>query len=147
MLILLCASAIISNNEENINGEYMQKLKNVLEKLISEDKEVQKETRVYLFVSFKNDDDIQNIVMDILVKKLKEDNKEENKKENNNADKENLNNLDNNKELNLSAVTYGDSCNEYAESQNAVEDVLQNQKALHIQRLENFLKQDLAKMK
>lgn len=117
---LLCASAIISNNEENINGEYMQKLKNVLEKLISEDKEVQKEARAEFVYLFKNDDDIQNIVMDILVKKLKEDNKEENKKENNNADKENLNNLDNNKELNLSAVTYGDWCNEYAESQNAV---------------------------
>ncbi|WP_300368361.1 hypothetical protein [Brachyspira sp.] len=117
---LLCASAIISNNEENINGEYMQKLKNVLEKLISEEEEVQKEARAEFVYLFKNDDDIQNIVIDMIVNKLKEDSKEDNKKENNNTDKQNLNNLDNNKELNLSAVTYGDWCNEYAESQNAV---------------------------
>ena len=116
---LLCASAIISN-EENINGEYMQKLKNVLEKLISEEKEIQKEARDEFVYLFRNDEDIQNIIIDMIVKKLKEDNSKENNKESN-ADKQNLNNSDNsNKELNLSAITYGDWCNEYAESQNAV---------------------------
>ncbi|KLI19489.1 hypothetical protein [Brachyspira hyodysenteriae] len=116
---LLCASAIISN-EENINGEYMQKLKNVLEKLISEEKEIQKEARDEFVYLFRNDEEIQNIIIDMIVKKLKEDNSKENNKESN-ADKQNLNNSDNsNKELNLSAITYGDWCNEYAESQNAV---------------------------
>ncbi|MEI0487681.1 phage capsid protein [Brachyspira intermedia] len=116
---LLCASAIISN-EENINGEYMQKLKNVLEKLISEEKEIQKEARDEFVYLFKNDEEIQNIVIDMIVKKLKEDNSKENDKSSN-AYKQNLNNSDNsNKELNLSAITYGDWCNEYAESQNAV---------------------------
>ena len=110
---LLCASAIISN-EENINGEYMQKLKNVLEKLISEEKEIQKEARNEFVYLFKNDEEIQNIIIDMIVKKLKEDNSKENDKESN-ADKQNLNNS--NKELNLSAITYGDWCNEYAESQ------------------------------
>lgn len=113
---LLCASAIISN-EENINGEYMQKLKNVLEKLISEEKEIQKEARDEFVYLFRNDEEIQNIIIDMIVKKLKEDNSKENDKESN-ADKQNLNNS--NKELNLSAITYGDWCNEYAESQNAV---------------------------
>ncbi|MEI0703122.1 phage capsid protein [Brachyspira intermedia] len=113
---LLCASAIISN-EENINGEYMQKLKNVLEKLISEEKEIQKEARYEFVYLFRNDEEIQNIIIDMIVKKLKEDNSKENDKESN-ADKQNLNNS--NKELNLSAITYGDWCNEYAESQNAV---------------------------
>ena len=114
---LLCASAIISN-EENINGEYMQKLKNVLEKLISEEKEIQKEARNEFVYLFKNDEEIQNIIIDMIVKKLKEDNSND---KSNNADKQNLNNSDNsNKELNLSAITYGDWCNEYAESQNAV---------------------------
>ena len=114
---LLCASAIISN-EENINGEYMQKLKNVLEKLISEEKEIQKEARDEFVYLFRNDEEIQNIIIDMIVKKLKEDNS---KDKSSNAYKQNLNNLDNgNKELNLSAITYGDWCNEYAESQNAV---------------------------
>ena len=114
---LLCASAIISN-EENINGEYMQKLKNVLEKLISEEKEIQKEARNEFVYLFKNDEEIQNIIIDMIVKKLKEDNS---KDKSSNAYKQNLNNSDNsNKELNLSAITYGDWCNEYAESQNAV---------------------------
>ncbi|MEI0495929.1 phage capsid protein [Brachyspira intermedia] len=114
---LLCASAIISN-EENINGEYMQKLKNVLEKLISEEKEIQKEARDEFVYLFKNDEEIQNIVIDMIVKKLKEDNSNDKAS---NADKQNLNNSNNsNKELNLSAITYGDWCNEYAESQNAV---------------------------
>ncbi|AEM20763.1 Hvp 19/Hvp 22 VSH-1 associated protein 1 [Brachyspira intermedia PWS/A] len=114
---LLCASAIISN-EENINGEYMQKLKNVLEKLISEEKEIQKEARDEFVYLFRNDEEIQNIIIDMIVKKLKEDNSKENNKDKSNKD---LNNLDNsNKELNLSAITYGDWCNEYAESQNAV---------------------------
>ena len=116
---LLCASAIISN-EENINGEYMQKLKNVLEKLISEEKEIEKQARDEFIYLFRNDEDIQNIIIDMIVKKLKEDNSKENNKESN-ADKQNLNNSNNsNKELNLSAITYGDWCNEYAESQNAV---------------------------
>lgn len=114
---LLCASAIISN-EENINGEYMQKLKNVLEKLISEEKEIQKEARDEFVYLFRNDEEIQNIIIDMIVKKLKEDNSND---KSSNADKQNLNNSDNsNKELNLSAITYGDWCNEYAESQNAV---------------------------
>lgn len=114
---LLCASAIISN-EENINGEYMQKLKNVLEKLISEEKEIQKEARDEFVYLFRNDEEIQNIIIDMIVKKLKEDNS---KDKSSNADKQNLNNSNNsNKELNLSAITYGDWCNEYAESQNAV---------------------------
>lgn len=116
---LLCASAIISN-EENINGEYMQKLKNVLEKLISEEKESQKQARDEFVYLFRNDEEIQNIIIDMIVKKLKEDNSKENDKSSN-ANKQNLNNSDNsNKELNLSAITYGDWCNEYAESQNAV---------------------------
>ncbi|CRF35484.1 Hvp 19/Hvp 22 VSH-1 associated protein 1 [Brachyspira suanatina] len=116
---LLCASAIISN-EENINGEYMQKLKNVLEKLISEEKEIEKQARDEFVYLFRNDEEIQNIIIDMIVKKLKEDNSKENDKSSN-AYKQNLNNLDNgNKELNLSAITYGDWCNEYAESQNAV---------------------------
>ena len=114
---LLCASAIISN-EENINGEYMQKLKNVLEKLISEEKEIQKEARSEFVYLFRNDEEIQNIIIDMIVKKLKEDNSNDKAS---NADKQNLNNSNNsNKELNLSAITYGDWCNEYAESQNAV---------------------------
>ncbi|MEI0562741.1 phage capsid protein [Brachyspira pulli] len=114
---LLCASAIISN-EENINGEYMQKLKTILEKLISEEKEIQKEARNEFVYLFKNDEEIQNIIIDMIVKKLKEDNS---KDKSSNAYKQNLNNSDNsNKELNLSAITYGDWCNEYAESQNAV---------------------------
>ncbi|MEI0558234.1 phage capsid protein [Brachyspira intermedia] len=114
---LLCASAIISN-EENINGEYMQKLKNVLEKLISEEKEIEKQARDEFVYLFRNDEEIQNIIIDMIVKKLKEDNS---KDKSSNADKQNLNNSDNsNKELNLSAITYGDWCNEYAESQNAV---------------------------
>ena len=114
---LLCASAIISN-EENIDGEYMQKLKTVLEKLISEEKEIQKEARNEFVYLFKNDEEIQNIIIDMIVKKLKEDNS---KDKSSNAYKQNLNNSDNsNKELNLSAITYGDWCNEYAESQNAV---------------------------
>ena len=114
---LLCASAIISN-EENINGEYMQKLKNVLEKLISEEKEIQKEARDEFVYLFRNDEEIQNIIIDMIVKKLKEDNSNDKAS---NADKQNLNNSENsNKELNLSAITYGDWCNEYAESQNAV---------------------------
>ncbi|MEI0490126.1 phage capsid protein [Brachyspira pulli] len=116
---LLCASAIISN-EENINGEYMQKLKTVLEKLISEEKEIEKQARDEFVYLFRNDEEIQNIVIDMIVKKLKEDNSKVNNEESN-ANKQNLNNLDNgNKELNLSAITYGDWCNEYAESQNAV---------------------------
>uniref|UniRef100_UPI003F4BED68 phage capsid protein n=1 Tax=Brachyspira catarrhinii TaxID=2528966 RepID=UPI003F4BED68 len=116
---LLCASAIISN-EENINGEYMQKLKTVLEKLISEEKEIEKQARDEFVYLFRNDEEIQNIIIDMIVKKLKEDNSKENNKSSN-ADKQNLNNSDNsNKELNLSAITYGDWCNEYAESQNAV---------------------------
>ncbi|HJH56034.1 MAG TPA: phage capsid protein [Brachyspira hyodysenteriae] len=114
---LLCASAIISN-EENINGEYMQKLKNVLEKLISEEKEIEKQARDEFVYLFRNDEEIQNIIIDMIVKKLKEDNSNDKAS---NADKQNLNNSDNsNKELNLSAITYGDWCNEYAESQNAV---------------------------
>lgn len=114
---LLCASAIISN-EENINGEYMQKLKNVLEKLIIEEKEIQKEARDEFVYLFKNDEEIQNIIIDMIVKKIKEDNSNDKAS---NADKQNSNNSDNgNKELNLSAITYGDWCNEYAESQNAV---------------------------
>ncbi|WP_297295544.1 phage capsid protein [uncultured Brachyspira sp.] len=114
---LLCASAIISN-EENINGEYMQKLRTVLEKLISEEKEIQKEARNEFVYLFKNDEEIQNIIIDMIVKKLKEDNSKENNKDKSNKD---FNNSDNsNKELNLSAITYGDWCNEYAESQNAV---------------------------
>ena len=114
---LLCASAIISN-EENIDGEYMQKLKTVLEKLISEEKEIQKEARNEFVYLFKNDEEIQNVIIDMIVKKLKEDNS---KDKSSNAYKQNLNNSDNsNKELNLSAITYGDWCNEYAESQNAV---------------------------
>ena len=114
---LLCASAIISN-EENINGEYMQKLKTVLEKLISEEKEIEKQARDEFVYLFRNDEEIQNIIIDMIVKKLKEDNS---KDKSSNAYKQNLNNLDNgNKELNLSAITYGDWCNEYAESQNAV---------------------------
>ena len=114
---LLCASAIISN-EENINGEYMQKLRTVLEKLISEEKEIQKEARNEFVYLFKNDEEIQNVIIDMIVKKLKEDNSND---KSSNADKQNLNNSDNgNKELNLSAITYGDWCNEYAESQNAV---------------------------
>lgn len=116
---LFCASAIISN-EENINGEYMQKLKNVLEKLISEEKEIQKEARDEFVYLFRNDEEIQNIIIDIVVEKLKEDNSKENDKSSNTY-KQNLNNSNNsNKELNLSAITYGDWCNEYAESQNAV---------------------------
>ncbi|MEI0605283.1 phage capsid protein [Brachyspira alvinipulli] len=114
---LLCASAIISN-EENINGEYMQKLKNVLEKLISEEKEIEKQARDEFVYLFRNDEEIQNIIIDMIVKKLKEDNSNDKAS---NADKQNSNNSDNsNKELNLSAITYGDWCNEYAESQNAV---------------------------
>lgn len=108
---LLCASAIISN-EENINGEYMQKLKNVLEKLISEEKEIEKQARDEFVYLFKNDEEIQNIIIDMIVKKLKEDNSKENDKSNKD--------LNNSKELNLSAIIYGDWCNEYAESQNAV---------------------------
>ena len=69
---------------------------------------------------FRNDEEIQNIIIDMIVKKLKEDNSKVNNEESN-ANKQNLNNSDNsNKELNLSAITYGDWCNEYAESQNAV---------------------------
>ncbi|QTM03568.1 phage capsid protein [Brachyspira hyodysenteriae] len=114
---LLCASAIISN-EENINGEYMQKLKNVLEKLISEEKEIEKQARDEFVYLFRNDEEIQNIIIDMIVKKLKEDNSND---KSSNADKQISNNSDNsNKELNLSAITYGDWCNEYAESQNAV---------------------------
>ena len=114
---LLCASAIISN-EENINGEYMQKLKTVLEKLISEEKEIEKQARDEFVYLFRNDEEIQNIIIDMIVKKLKEDNSNDKAS---NADKQNLNNSENsNKELNLSAITYGDWCNEYAESQNAV---------------------------
>ena len=114
---LLCASAIISN-EKNINGEYMQKLKNVLEKLISEEKEIEKQARDEFVYLFRNDEEIQNIIIDMIVKKLKEDNSNDKAS---NADKQNLNNSNNsNKELNLSAITYGDWCNEYAESQNAV---------------------------
>ena len=116
---LLCASAIISN-EENINGEYMQKLKTVLEKLISEEKEIEKQARDEFVYLFRNDEEIQNIIIDMIVNKLKEDNSKVNNEESN-ANKQNLNNSDNsNKELNLSAITYGDWCNEYAESQNAV---------------------------
>lgn len=116
---LLCASAIISN-EENINGEYMQKLKTVLEKLISEEKEIEKQARDEFVYLFRNDEEIQNIIIDMIVKKLKEDNSKVNNEESN-ANKQNLNNSYNsNKELNLSAITYGDWCNEYAESQNAV---------------------------
>lgn len=111
---LLCASAIISN-EENINGEYMQKLKTVLEKLISEEQEIQREAREEFSYLLKNDEEIQNIVIDIVTEKLKEDKS----KENNTMDKQNKD-LNNNKELNLSAITYGDWCNEYAESKNAV---------------------------
>lgn len=110
---LLCASAIISN-EENINGEYMQKLKTVLEKLISEEQEIQREAREEFSYLLKNDEEIQNIVIDIVTEKLKEDKSKEN-----NTDKQNKD-LNNNKELNLSAITYGDWCNEYAESKNAV---------------------------
>ena len=116
---LLCASAIISN-EENINGEYMQKLKNVLEKLINEEKEIEKQARDEFVSLFRNDEEIQNIIIDMIVNKLKEDNSKDNDKVSN-SDKQNLNNSNNsNKELNLSAITYGDWCNEYAESQNAV---------------------------
>ena len=116
---LLCASAIISN-EENINGEYMQKLKNVLEKLINEEKEIEKQARDEFVYLFRNDEEIQNIIIDMIVNKLKEDNSKDNDKVSN-SDKQNLNNSENsNKELNLSAITYGDWCNEYAESQNAV---------------------------
>ena len=111
---LLCASAIISN-EENINGEYMQKLKTVLEKLISEEKEIEKQARDEFVYLFRNDEEIQNIIIDMIVKKLKEDNSKVNNEESN-ANKQNLNNSDNsNKELNLSAITY-----------------VQNQKALHL---------------
>lgn len=98
----------------------MQKLKNVLEKLISEEKEIQKDARNEFVYLFRNDEEIQNIIIDMIVKKLKEDNSKE-KENKSNADKQNLNNSGNgNKELNLSAITYGDWCNEYAESQNAV---------------------------
>ena len=125
---LLCASAII-NSEDNINGGYMQKLKNVLEKLLSEEKETEKQAREELVYLFKNDEEIQNIIIDIVAEKLREDNLKENKEsiENNKAYNKDLNNLSNSsnntandKELNLSAITYGDWCNEYAESQNAV---------------------------
>ena len=125
---LLCASAII-NSEENINGGYMQKLKNVLEKLLSEEKEIENHAREEFVYLFKNDEEIQNIIIDIVAEKLREDNLKDNKesRENNkayNKDLNNLSNLSNNtandKELNLSAITYGDWCNEYAESQNAV---------------------------
>lgn len=125
---LLCASAII-NSEDNINGGYMQKLKNVLEKLLSEEKETEKQAREELVYLFKNDEEIQNIIIDIVAEKLREDNLKENKEsiENNKTYNKDLNNLSNSsnntandKELNLSAITYGDWCNEYAESQNAV---------------------------
>ncbi|MEI0526032.1 phage capsid protein [Brachyspira murdochii] len=125
---LLCASAII-NSEDNINGGYMQKLKSVLEKLLSEEKETENQAREELVYLFKNDEEIQNIIIDIVAEKLREDNLKDNKesKENNKAYNKDLNNLSNlsnntsnNKELNLSAITYGDWCNEYAESQNAV---------------------------
>lgn len=137
---LLCASAIISN-EENINGEYMQKLKNVLEKLISEEKEIQKDARNEFVYLFRNDEEIQNIIIDMIVKKLKEDNSKE-KENKSNADKQNLNNSGNgNKELNLSAITYGDWCNEYAESQNAVRCSSKSESSTFIKE-ENFSKLD-----
>ena len=125
---LLCASAII-NSEDNINGGYMQKLKNVLEKLLSEEKEIENHAREEFVYLFKNDEEIQNIIIDIVAEKLREDNLKDNKesRENNKAYNKDLNNLSNSsnntandKELNLSAITYGDWCNEYAESQNAV---------------------------
>ncbi|WP_157154561.1 phage capsid protein [Brachyspira murdochii] len=125
---LLCASAII-NSEDNINGGYMQKLKTVLEKLLSEEKEIENHAREEFVYLFKNDEEIQNIIIDIVAEKLREDNLKDNKdsKENNKAYNKDLNNLSNSynntandKELNLSAITYGDWCNEYAESQNAV---------------------------
>ncbi|OEJ15782.1 phage capsid protein [Brachyspira hampsonii] len=125
---LLCASAII-NSEDNINGGYMQKLKTVLEKLLSEEKETEKQAREEFVYLFKNDEEIQNIIIDIVAEKLREDNLKDNKesRENNKTYNKDLNNLSNSsnntandKELNLSAITYGDWCNEYAESQNAV---------------------------
>ena len=125
---LLCASAII-NSEDNINGGYMQKLKNVLEKLLSEEKEIENHAREEFVYLFKNDEEIQNIIIDIVAEKLREDNLKDNKesRENNKAYNKDFNNLSNSsnntandKELNLSAITYGDWCNEYAESQNAV---------------------------
>ncbi|WP_020004124.1 hypothetical protein [Brachyspira innocens] len=125
---LLCASAII-NSEDNINGGYMQKLKTVLEKLLSEEKETENHAREEFVYLFKNDEEIQNIIIDIVAEKLREDNLKDNKEsiENNKTYNKDLNNLSNSsnntandKELNLSAITYGDWCNEYAESQNAV---------------------------
>ena len=125
---LLCASAII-NSEDNINGGYMKKLKSVLEKLLSEEKEIEKQAREEFVYLFKNDEEIQNIIIGIVAEKLREDNLKDNKesRENNKDYNKELNNLSNlsnntanNKELNLSAITYGDWCNEYAESQNAV---------------------------
>ncbi|MDO6994384.1 phage capsid protein [Brachyspira innocens] len=125
---LLCASAII-NSEDNINGGYMQKLKTVLEKLLSEEKEIEKQAREEFVYLFKNDEEIQNIIIDIVAEKLREDNLKDNKEsiENNKTYNKDLNNFSNSsnntandKELNLSAITYGDWCNEYAESQNAV---------------------------
>ena len=125
---LLCASAII-NSEDNINGGYMKKLKSVLEKLLSEEKEIEKQAREEFVYLFKNDEEIQNIIIGIVAEKLREDNLKDNKesRENNKDYNKELNNLSNlsnntanNKELNLSAITYRDWCNEYAESQNAV---------------------------
>ncbi|WP_244833409.1 hypothetical protein [Brachyspira murdochii] len=123
---LLCASAII-NSEDNINGGYMQKLKTVLEKLLSEEKEIENHAREEFVYLFKNDEEIQNIIIDIVAEKLREDNLKVNKDSNDKAYNKDLNNLSNSsnntandKELNLSAITYGDWCNEYAESQNAV---------------------------
>lgn len=104
---LLCAGAIIDSiNSESIDADYISKLKMILERLSSKDKEIQKEAKEEFVYLLKNDEEIQNIVIDMISYEL-----------NKGKSKESINN---NKELNLSALTYGDWCNEYAESRNAL---------------------------
>ena len=91
---LLCASGVIEVNEDYINN-----IKNILNKLNDEaTKEKAKEEFLNIF---RNDEVFQNMIIDLLLEKFKIAEKSFSKS-------------------NLSAITYGDWCNEYAESQNAV---------------------------
>ncbi|MBW5399037.1 phage capsid protein [Brachyspira pilosicoli] len=91
---LLCASGVIEVNEDYINN-----IKNILNKLNDETtKEKAKEEFLNIF---RNDEEFQNMIIDLLLEKFKITEKSLSKS-------------------NLSAITYGDWCNEYAESQNAV---------------------------
>lgn len=96
---LLCASGIIDNNLNDINDEYIDKFKYLLEKLVNDDSNEAKEEILYLM---SNDDELKKTIIDFIVEKLKEE-------------KQNTN-----KELNLSAIDYNNWCNEYAKKQNAI---------------------------